>query len=86
MAKIDNPEAKVARIQLCGVQGCCPTVEIHLALTKLSSPMTTMAKLHLPRSALTHNERCERIGNQPLFPQQTKGFFLSERRKKHENY
>lgn len=29
MAEINNPEAKVTRIQLCGVQGCCPTVEIH---------------------------------------------------------
>lgn len=29
MAEINNPEAKVTRIHLCGVQGCCPTVEIH---------------------------------------------------------
>jgi len=29
MAEINDPKANVARIQLCGVQGCCPTVEIH---------------------------------------------------------
>ena len=29
MAKIDDPGTKVMRIQLCGVQGCCPVVEIH---------------------------------------------------------
>lgn len=29
MAEIDNPRSHVTHIQLCGVQGCCPTVEIH---------------------------------------------------------
>jgi hypothetical protein len=31
MAKIDYQDTRVTRIQLCGVQGCCPTVEIHHA-------------------------------------------------------
>lgn len=35
MAEINNPEAKVTRIQLCGVQGCCPTVEIHHSSDKI---------------------------------------------------
>lgn len=35
MAEINNPEAKVTRIQLCGVQGCCPTVEIHHSSDKV---------------------------------------------------
>jgi len=29
MAEINDSTVKVIRIQLCGVQGCCPTVEIH---------------------------------------------------------
>lgn len=35
MAKIDDPDSKVTRIQLCGVQGCCPTVEIHHGSDKI---------------------------------------------------
>jgi len=29
MAKIHDPTTNVTSIRLCGVQGCCPTVEIH---------------------------------------------------------
>lgn len=29
MAEIHNSKTNVTRIQLCGVQGCCPTMEIH---------------------------------------------------------
>lgn len=29
MAKMRDSEVNVTRIQLCGVQGCCPVVEIH---------------------------------------------------------
>jgi len=35
MAKIDDLDTKVTRIQLCGVQGCCPTVEIHHGFDKI---------------------------------------------------
>ncbi len=35
MAKIDDPDTKVTRIQLCGVQGCCPTVEVHHGSDKI---------------------------------------------------
>lgn len=28
MAGISDPKVNVTRIQLCGVQGCCPVVEI----------------------------------------------------------
>ena len=35
MAEIDNSEVKVTRIQLCGAQGCCPTVEIHHGFDKV---------------------------------------------------
>lgn len=29
MVEIRDPKTNITRIQLCGVQGCCPTVEIH---------------------------------------------------------
>ena len=29
MAEIRNAKANVTHVQLCGVEGCCPTVEIH---------------------------------------------------------
>lgn len=29
MAKIHNLKANITRIRLCGVQGCCPIVEVH---------------------------------------------------------
>lgn len=29
MAEMGDSKVNVTRIQLCGVQGCCPTVEIH---------------------------------------------------------
>lgn len=35
MAKNHDPEPNVTRIQLCGVQGCCPTVEIHHGSDKI---------------------------------------------------
>lgn len=35
MVKIDDLGSKVTRIHLCGVQGCCPTVEIHHSSDKV---------------------------------------------------
>ncbi len=29
MVKINGSDTKVTRIRLCGVQGCCPVVEIY---------------------------------------------------------
>ena len=29
MRSVDDSDTKVTRVKLCGVQGCCPTVEIH---------------------------------------------------------
>jgi len=29
MANNQNSKTEITRIKLCGVQGCCPTVEIH---------------------------------------------------------
>lgn len=35
MVEIQDPKANVTRIQLCGVKGCCPTVEIHHGSDKI---------------------------------------------------
>ena len=35
MVKIHDPETNVTRIQLCGVQSCCPIVEIHHGSDKI---------------------------------------------------
>jgi len=36
MAKVINDtDTRITCIQLCGVQGCCPTVEIHYGSNKI---------------------------------------------------
>jgi len=35
MAGVRDPETNVTRVQLCGVQGCCPVVEIFHDLDKV---------------------------------------------------
>ncbi len=35
MAEILDPKANVTSIRLCGVQGCCPTVEVHHGSDKI---------------------------------------------------
>lgn len=35
MSKTRNPKKDVTNIRLCGVQGCCPTVEIDHGSNKL---------------------------------------------------
>lgn len=35
MVETRDSKANVTRIQLCGVQGCCPTVEIHHGANKV---------------------------------------------------
>ena len=35
MAEMRDAEMNIMRIQLCGVQGCCPTVEIHHGSDKI---------------------------------------------------